>query len=198
MLLVLVSWRQTPFTRTLTQPQRGRRPAAALTADLSGCLPSLFLGGTSSEEWQDTSRPLDLPHASRRFTQPNVRVCPTTRRSCVPTLQVNGSPRQPKSPCQQGHGWARGKLDLTVPGSLLQMAVPLERGQAVQLVIYLDVLRPMRSTLGLVRWVSGKTAGIEFIRMSTGDQERLRVVVGFKPQFRVSSSWGETPLCAGY
>lgn len=45
-------------------------------------------------------------------------------------------------------------LDLTNPGCLLQTAVPLERGQAVQLVIYLEVLRPMRITLGIVRWVS--------------------------------------------
>ncbi|MGC3975897.1 MAG: PilZ domain-containing protein [Nitrospira sp.] len=89
-------------------------------------------------------------------------------------------------------------LDMTVPGCLLQTTMPLERGQDVQLLMYLDQIRPMRVTLGIVRWVSGKTAGIEFIRMSAGDQERLRVVVGYTPQLRVSTSWGETLLCVGY
>ncbi|ULA68829.1 MAG: hypothetical protein LZF62_380015 [Nitrospira sp.] len=89
-------------------------------------------------------------------------------------------------------------LDLTNPGCLLQTAVPLERGQAVQLVIYLEVLRPMRITLGIVRWVSGKTAGIELIRMSAQDQARLRTFIGSKPQLRVSVRWGETPLCVAY
>ncbi len=89
-------------------------------------------------------------------------------------------------------------LDLTVPGCLLQTAMPLERGQDVQLLIYLKELRPMRINLGIVRWVSGKAAGIEFIRMSAGDQERLRLLVGYKPQLRVSTSWGETPMCVGY
>ncbi len=89
-------------------------------------------------------------------------------------------------------------LDLTVPGCLLQTAMPLERGQDVQLLVYLNELRPMRINLGIVRWVSGKTAGIEFIRMSGADQERLRAFIGYKPQLKVSSSWAETPLCVGY
>lgn len=88
-------------------------------------------------------------------------------------------------------------VDLTVPGCLLQTAMPLERGQDVQLVIYLNELRPMRINLGIVRWVSGKTAGIEFIRMSAADQERLRAFIGYRPPHKVSSSWGETPLCVG-
>lgn len=82
-------------------------------------------------------------------------------------------------------------LDLTVPGCLLQTAMPLERGQDVQLLIFLEGSRHMRVTLGIVRWVSGKTAGIEFIRMSAGDQERLRIVVGVKPQLRVRRLYWE-------
>lgn len=89
-------------------------------------------------------------------------------------------------------------LDLTVPGCLLQTAMPLERGQDVQLLIYLNELRPMRVTLGMVRWVSGKTAGIEFIRMSGDDQERLRLFIGYKQQMRLSVKWGEAPLCVAY
>lgn len=89
-------------------------------------------------------------------------------------------------------------LDLTVPGCLLQTAMPLERGQDVQLLIYLNELRPMRINLGMVRWVSGRTAGIEFIRMSADDQARLRTVIGYKQQMRLSVTWGEMPLCVAY
>lgn len=89
-------------------------------------------------------------------------------------------------------------VDLTVPGCLLQTAMLLERGQDVQLLIYLNELRPMRINLGIVRWVSGKAAGIEFIRMSAADQERLRVFIGFKPQLRHNASWSEAPMCVGY
>jgi hypothetical protein len=90
-------------------------------------------------------------------------------------------------------------LDLTVPGCLLETAMLLERGQPVQLLVYLDQLRPLRINLGVVRWVSGKTAGIEFIRMSADDQGRLDVFVGSRPRRpRLGVRWGETPLCVGY
>lgn len=90
-------------------------------------------------------------------------------------------------------------VDLTVPGCRVQTAMPLERGQDLQLLVYLNALRPMRITLGVVRWVSGKTAGIEFIRMSAEDQERLRVFIGVRqPPLRLSAQWGETPMWVGY
>lgn len=112
------------------------------------------------------------------------------------------SKRKPTSPrvtLSAGPRVGEGQvLDLTVPGCLLQTATPLERGQDLQLLIYLNELRPMRINLGMVRWVSGKTAGIEFIRMSADDQERLRLFIGHKPHLRLSVSWGETPLCVAY
>ena len=89
-------------------------------------------------------------------------------------------------------------LDLTVPGCLLQTAMPLERGQDVQLLIYRNEFRPMRINLGVVRWVYWKMAGIEFIRMSADDQEWLRLFIGHKQQMRLSVKWGETPLCVAY
>jgi len=89
-------------------------------------------------------------------------------------------------------------LDVTVPGCLLQTAMPLKRGQDVQFVIYLNDLRPMRVNLGMVRWVSGKTTGIEFIRMSAEDQLRLQAHMGFVPRRTPThTSWRETVLCAG-
>lgn len=90
-------------------------------------------------------------------------------------------------------------LDLTTPGCLLETVIALERGQGVQLLIALAELRPMRITLGVVRWVSGKTAGIEFIRMSPEGQNRRRAFMGSKqPQLRLSVRWGEPPLCVAY
>ena len=90
-------------------------------------------------------------------------------------------------------------VDLTVPGCLLETSVVLERGQAVQLRIYLDKHRPMRVDLGIVRWASNGKAGIEFIRMAGDDQVRLRFYVGhIEKRTRLSSSWSEAPLCVGY
>ncbi len=90
-------------------------------------------------------------------------------------------------------------VDLTVPGCLLETAVVLERGQAVQLRIHLDKHRPMRVDLGIVRWVQDGKAGIEFIRMAGDDQLRLRFYVGHLEKRRPSSSsWTEAPLCVGY
>ena len=90
-------------------------------------------------------------------------------------------------------------LDLTVPGCLLETAVVLERGQAVQLRIYMDKHRPMRIDLGIVRWTQDGKAGIEFIRMAGDDQLRLRFYVGhIEKRPRASTSWTEAPLCVGY
>ena len=90
-------------------------------------------------------------------------------------------------------------VDLTVPGCLIETSVALERGQAVQLRIYLDKHRPMRIDLGIVRWVQDGKAGIEFIRMAGEDQLRLRFHVGHvekRPKTR--GGWTEAPLCVGY
>lgn len=76
--------------------------------------------------------------------------------------------------------------------------MPLERGQDIQLLLYLDQARPMRVTLGIVRWVAGKAAGIEFIRMSAEDQLRLRLHTGFVPKRPPPhTAWRETILCTG-
>lgn len=90
-------------------------------------------------------------------------------------------------------------MDLTVPGCLLETALLLERGQGVQLRVYLDPHRPIRIDLGIVRWAQDGKAGIEFIRMAETDQIRLRFYVGYIEQRpRPSTSWGEAPLCVGF
>ena len=90
-------------------------------------------------------------------------------------------------------------LDMTVPGCLLETAVQLERGQTVQLRIYLDKQRPMRIDLGVVRWAEHGKAGIEFVRMAHEDALRLRFYVGhIDKRRRVNEGWSITPLCVGY
>lgn len=91
-------------------------------------------------------------------------------------------------------------LDLTVPGCLLETALVLERGQPVQLRVYLDKQRPLRIDLGIVRWAQEGKAGIEFIRMAEDEQLRLRFYVGHieKRPPRPNATWGETPMCVGF
>jgi hypothetical protein len=90
-------------------------------------------------------------------------------------------------------------LDVTAPGCLIETAVLLERGQPVQLRLYLDKHRPMRIDLGIVRWTQNGKAGVEFVRMAADDQLRLRFYVGYiEKRFRPSVRWTEAPLCVGY
>ena len=136
-------------------------------------------------------RHADLTRQMREYAQPEggpVHPRYSERKPTSAKVTLSAGPRV-------GEGQV---LDLTVPGCLLQTAMPLERGQDVQLLIYLNELRPMRINLGMVRWVSGRTAGIEFIRMSADDQARLRTFIGYKQQMRLSVTWGETPLCVAY
>jgi hypothetical protein len=90
-------------------------------------------------------------------------------------------------------------VDLTVPGCLLETALMLERGQSVQLRVYLDNQRPLRIDLGIVRWAQDGKAGIEFVRMGLEDQIRLRFYLGHvEKRRRLMEGWSEKPMCVGY
>lgn len=90
-------------------------------------------------------------------------------------------------------------VDMTVPGCQLETAFPLEPGQTVQLRIHLDPNRPMRINLGVVRWATNGKAGIEFIRMASDDQVRLRFYVGhLDKRRRPTEGWSERPMCVGF
>lgn len=90
-------------------------------------------------------------------------------------------------------------VDLTVSGCLLETPLVLERGQSVQLRVYLDEHRPMRIDLGIVRWAQNGRAGIEFIRMGLEDQIRLRFSVGHvEKRRRLTEGWSEKPMCVGF
>lgn len=99
----------------------------------------------------------------------------------------------------RGTSWRRAGLGSDGAGCLLETALVLERGQPVQLRVYLDKHRPMRIDLGIVRLSQEGKAGIEFIRMAIDDQLRLRFYVGrIEKRLRPSAVWSEAPLCVGY
>jgi hypothetical protein len=78
-------------------------------------------------------------------------------------------------------------LNLSVPGALIETSLPLLTGQFVALGLSLNTHR-IRVDLAAVRWVNGKRAGLEFIRMSQLDQICLKWYVGFVERERTRCS----------
>ncbi|MCC2643214.1 MAG: hypothetical protein K0S45_3627 [Nitrospira sp.] len=85
--------------------------------------------------------------------------------------------------------------NLSIPGCQLETSLSLNEGHCVQLRIQLANQPPMRVNLGIVRWINGTKAGVEFIRMSEEDQVRLRWYVG-KPVVS-RQSWSEPVMWTG-
>ena len=57
-------------------------------------------------------------------------------------------------------------LDLTSPGCLIESSVAVQKGQSLQLRMFLPGLEsPLSILLGVVRWTNGKQFGVEFIKM---------------------------------
>lgn len=89
-------------------------------------------------------------------------------------------------------------VDFSVPGCQVEVQLSLKRGQCVQLRIQIDHQTAIRVDLGVVRWVRGTTAGIEFIRMTASDQLRLKAQSGFvEKRSPVTASWREAVVCTG-
>ncbi len=89
-------------------------------------------------------------------------------------------------------------MDCSVPGCQVETQWPLTRGQSLQLRIQIDRQTAIRVDLGVVRWVRGAKAGIEFIRMTADDQHRLKTHTGFAPRRApVHTSWRESVVCTG-
>jgi hypothetical protein len=89
-------------------------------------------------------------------------------------------------------------VDLSVPGCLLETGVHLKARQSLRLRIIFGAGKPLSISLAMVRWVNGRHAGIEFIRMPEEDQARLRWYVGFQEGRRMATpGWSEPIMWTG-
>ena len=89
-------------------------------------------------------------------------------------------------------------LDLSVPGCLLETGLQLKIGQSLRLKVMFSGGQQLGVSLAVVRWVNGRKAGVEFLRMSEADQARLRWHVGYVEKRRSgSSSWSEPVMWIG-
>lgn len=71
-------------------------------------------------------------------------------------------------------------LDLTSPGCLIESPVAVQKGQSLQLKMFLPGLNvPLSITLGIVRWTKGTRFGVEFIKM---DESQRRILDRFMAQ----------------
>lgn len=84
-------------------------------------------------------------------------------------------------------------LDVSMPGCLLEGADMLKMNDYVQLRIFLpDLQTPLHIPLAVVRWVDGFKVGLEFIRTSRQEQNRLEQFVHRRMELLGSGvSWNE-------
>jgi hypothetical protein len=69
-------------------------------------------------------------------------------------------------------------LDLTVPGCLLESPLSVNKGDSVQLKLFLHGLQSLFSVeLAVVRWTNGCRFGVEFLKMNEKDQRQLHQLV---------------------
>ena len=89
-------------------------------------------------------------------------------------------------------------LDLSVPGCLLETGLHLKVGQSLRLRLTYAGWKPLTVSLAIVRWVNGRQAGIEFIRMPEEDQAALRWQVSFQdPRHTTRAGWSEPVVWTG-
>ena len=83
-------------------------------------------------------------------------------------------------------------LDVSLPGCLITCVHTLKVGDYVQLRVFLpDQAAPLNVPLAVVRWVDKTKLGVEFIRSSEEDQQRLsRFVRRYTPPSR-EKKWKE-------
>jgi hypothetical protein len=90
--------------------------------------------------------------------------------------------------------------DLSLPGCLMYTGALLHQGQTLDLEIHVSAWdSPLSVPLAVVRWIRPPFAGLEFIRMSSHDQVRLReLVMGQMPSPAATPSCKSSdrgPLC---
>ncbi len=89
-------------------------------------------------------------------------------------------------------------LDLSLPGCLLESPEKMFPGEYVQLRLFLpDLQTPLHVSLAAVRWIDGFKVGIEFIRTSRDEQQRLEQFVRRRLSPGGASTWSEGIVVIG-
>ena len=89
-------------------------------------------------------------------------------------------------------------LDVSLPGCLLESAATLRAGDYVQLRLFLpDLQSPLHVPLAAVRWVEGNRIGLEFIRTSQEEQNRLEQFGRRRSNAGRQASWTEGIVVVG-
>jgi c-di-GMP-binding flagellar brake protein YcgR len=69
-------------------------------------------------------------------------------------------------------------VDLSTGGCMAQSAVEVRLGMVLRLSVFLpDQPWPLRIEESIVRWVKGRTFGVEFTGLRPAQRERLRAVL---------------------
>lgn len=99
----------------------------------------------------------------------------TVDRRATPRLRVQFRTTFSSSPKKEGAGVM---LDLSSGGCRVESPVPVEPGLLLELRIYApDVEWPLMIEAANVQWVSGKTFGLAFFRITETEQQRLGQVI---------------------
>ncbi|MDP9132168.1 MAG: PilZ domain-containing protein [Nitrospirota bacterium] len=89
-------------------------------------------------------------------------------------------------------------VNLSVPGGLLRSGMKLKVGQYLDMRLsFATSPSPLQVKLAAVRWVNGREAGIEFIRMSEADQTRLHWLASYVKKRVPQRGWSERIVCMG-
>jgi hypothetical protein len=74
--------------------------------------------------------------------------------------------------------WEGRVLDLTLSGCLIETPFVVKKGEYVKLSLFIpDLEDPVSVELTAVRWTNGLQFGVEFIRMTPEEQQRLDQVI---------------------
>jgi hypothetical protein len=90
-------------------------------------------------------------------------------------------------------------VNMSLPGCLIEGVHGLRVGEYVELRLFLpDQSAPMKVALAAVRWANRARAGIEFIRSSPEDQQRLsKFVQKSAPSPRREKKWQDVVTILG-
>ena len=81
-------------------------------------------------------------------------------------------------------------IDISLPGCLMESPESPKPGDYVQLKLFLPDQQPaIRVPLAVVRWAEGLRVGVEFIRSSEDDQQRLTRFVRRHRQGTLAPKW---------